>query len=66
MEVVSLLCLGQSQPPEEALVKELLRIVVSEKNQTRKLTYAEKVDEEPVDQVPVVRSFLLQLLMEHK
>ena len=61
MEVVSSLCFGQPIPPEEKLIEELLRLVVTEKDETREFSYSEKVD-----RVPVIRSFLLQLLMEHK
>ena len=63
MEVVSSLCFGQPTPPEDDLVRELLKIVVTQDNQTRDFSYSEKVD---VDRVPVIRSFLLQLLMEHR
>ncbi len=62
MEVVSSLCFGQPVPPEEDLIKELLKLVVTENNKTREFSYSEKVE----DKVPVIRSFLLQLLMEHK
>ncbi len=65
MEVVSTLCFGQSTPPEEELVKELLKLVVTNDDKTRVFSYSEKVDK-VIDQVPVIRSFLLQLLMEHK
>ena len=65
MEVVSTLCFGQSTPPEEELVKELLKLVVTNDDRTREFSYSEKVDK-VIDRVPVIRSFLLQLLMEHK
>ena len=65
MEVVSTLCFGQSTPPEEELVKELLKLVVTNDDKTREFSYSEKVDK-GIDKVPVIRSFLLQLLMEHK
>ncbi len=64
MEVVSTLCFGQSTPPEEELVKELLKLVVTNDDKTKVFSYSENMDK--VDQVPVIRSFLLQLLMEHK
>ncbi len=64
MELVSTLCFGQSTPPEEELVKELLKLVVTNDDKTRVFSYSENI--EKVDQVPVIRSFLLQLLMEHK
>ena len=61
MEVVSSLCFGQSEPPETDLVTEVLKLVITEGNETRNFTYSDKTDK-----IPVIRSFLLQLLMEHK
>ena len=63
MEVVSSLCFGQPTPPEENLVKELLKLVITENNQTKELSYSDEVE---TDRIPVIRSFLLQLLMEHR
>ena len=78
IEVVSRLCFGQSSPPEDELVAMLLDIMFTEQGEkregeaggegegvrrgTRDLTpYEEKKDENPI-----IRSFLLQLLLEHK
>ena len=63
MEVVSSLCFGQPNPPEPALIEKLLRILFTEQGHTREFSYSDK---EKVDNVPVIRSFLLQLLLEHK
>ena len=63
MEVVSSLCFGQMSPPEPALIKELLNVVFTEQDTTKDFTYSDK---EKTDKVPVIRSFLLQLLLEHK
>ena len=63
MEVVSSLCFGQLSPPEPALIEELLNVVFTEQDQTKDFTYSDK---EEIDKVPVIRSFLLQLLLEHK
>ena len=63
MEVVSSLCFGQPTPPESDLISELLRIVITDQNKTKEFTYSE---EEKADEIPVIRSFLLQLLLEHK
>ena len=63
MEVVSSLCFGQMSPPEPALIKELLNVVFTEQDTTKDFTYSDK---EKIDKVPVIRSFLLQLLLEHK
>ena len=69
--MISGLCFGQSSAPEDKLVEMLLNIVFTEREGegggamrpgTRELTpYKEKTDESPV-----IRSFLLQLLLEHK
>ena len=63
MEIVSSLCFGQHIPPESDLIIELLNVVFTEQNKTKEFTYSE---EEKTDEVPVIRSFLLQLLLEHK
>ena len=63
MEVVSSLCFGQTTPPEPQLIEELLKVVFTEKDETKELSYSDK---EKTDAVPVIRSFLLQLLLEHK
>ena len=63
MEVVSSLCFGQTTPPEPELIEKLLEIVFTEKDETKELSYSDK---ERTDKVPVIRSFLLQLLLEHK
>jgi hypothetical protein len=68
MEVVSNLCFGGHKPPEPDLIKMLMNAVFTEKKEdasaldTRDMT---PYQADP-DQVPVVRSFLLQLLLEHK
>ena len=78
IEVVSGLCFGQFSPPEDELVTMLLDIVFMEQGEkgegeaggegegvrrgTRDLTpYTEEKDEKPI-----IRSFLLQLLLEHE
>lgn len=63
MEVVSSLCFGQTTPPETALIKELLNVVFTEQDKTKDFTYS---DRQSTDKVPVIRSFLLQLLLEHR
>ena len=63
MEVVSSLCFGQTELPEPRLIEELLKVVFTEKDETKEFTYSDK---EKTDKVPVIRSFLLQLLLEHK
>ena len=77
LEVVSGLCFGQSTVPDDDLVEMLLNIVFTEKAQvegggeegrlgTRVLTPYYKDDPKERDETPIIRSFLLQLLLEHK
>ena len=66
MELVSSLCFGQATPPEPELIKHLLNIVFVEKEdklETKEFTYSKNAKK---DRVPVIRSFLLQLLLEYK
>ena len=63
MELVSSLCFGQPKPPEPALIRGLLSLVFTEKDETKEFSYSDKIK---TDRVPVIRSFLLQLLLEHK
>ena len=75
-----MLCFGQTSPPEDRLVGMLLGIVFTERERkevveeeeaeggggrlgTRKLT---PFEEKELDKTPVIRSFLLQLLLEHE
>ncbi len=62
MELVSTLCFGGRTPPEPDLVKMLLDTIFTEKQETKDFSYKEM----KTDKVPVIRSFLLQLLLEHK
>ena len=65
MEVVSTLCFGYGTP-EDRLIKELIDTVFLERTDavvaTKELTYAET----STDSVPVIRSFLLKLLVDQK
>ena len=70
MELVSTLCFGGRELPEEELIQMLLNTVFTERQEemesdelgTREFSYRESGR----DQIPVIRSFLLQLLLEHK
>ena len=63
-EVVFELCFGGRAPPEPALIKMLLNTVFVEKtDSTQELT---PYKDAKVDKIPVIRSFLLQLLLEHR
>ena len=71
MEIVSNLCFGGQKPPEPDLIKMLMDTVFTEKKQELETVSLDTRDmtpyqDDPDDQVPVVRSFLLQLLLEHK
>ena len=65
MEVVSSLCFGYGTP-EDQLIKMLIDTVFSEKGDsevtTKELTYSETT----TDSVPVIRSFLLKLLVDQR
>ena len=65
METVSRLCFGQETPPEPAVVKELINSVFTEK-QGELETRESLLQSGKEDKVPVIRSFLLQLLVQHK
>ena len=64
-EVISTLCFGhQFNQPEPELVAELINMVFDEqKQETKQLGYSTN---DETDSVPVMRSFLLQLLLEYK
>ena len=68
MEVVSSLCFGGQKAPEPELIKCLMEMVFATKEgamfSTRDITPYDH--ETQCDSVPVIRSFLLQLLLEHK
>jgi hypothetical protein len=67
MEVVSNLCFGGHKPPEPDLIKMLMNTIFTEKEQDASLRTRDMTPYETnPDKIPVVRSFLLQLLLEHK
>ena len=64
MELVSDLCFGGQAVPEPNLIKMLLDRVFIEKNDsTQELT---PYKDDRADKIPTIRSFLLQLLLEHR
>ena len=67
MEIISNLCFKGQAAPKPDLVKMLLDIVFMEKGKlhTQELT-PYKDDKSAGDKIPTVRSFLLQLLLEHR
>ena len=62
MEVVSSLCFGGNAPPELKLINMLMDTILTE-SKTRELTPYKDVKP---DDTPTIRSFLLQVLLEHK
>ncbi len=60
IEVVSSLCFGGMEVPEPELVKLLLDTVFRDTQTSRLSPYNEQ------DDTPTIRSFLLQLLLEHE
>lgn len=70
MEIVSNLCFGGRKLPEPDLIKMLMDTVFTEKEQEAEASSMYTRDMTPYeadpDQVPVIRSFLMQLLLEHK
>lgn len=64
LELVSELCFGGQGAPEPNLIKMLLDTVFVEKNDsTQELT---PYKDDKADKVPTIRSFLLQLLLQHR
>ncbi len=66
VEVVSTLCFGGESAPEPTLIKILLDIIFTESDlgiATREIV---PLSDEKIDKIPVIRSSLLQLLLEHK
>ena len=61
LEIISNLCFGGEAAPESKLIKMLLDTVFAES--TQELTPYKQVKP---DKSPTIRSFLLQLLMEHR
>ena len=62
IEVVSSLCFGGKVAPEPDLIKVLMDTIFLEKETSELTPY---VHQEP-DKTPIIRSFLLQLLLEHE
>ena len=67
MEVVSTLCFGGDSAPEPDLIKMLMEIIYTEKEDAGVITQdLTPFAEGKKDKAPVIRSSLLQLLLEHK
>ena len=65
MEIISNLCFKGQAAPEPDLVKMLLDIIFMKKEKLHTQELTPYKDDKP-DKVPTVRSFLLQLLLEHR
>ncbi|XP_071112375.1 E3 ubiquitin-protein ligase rnf213-alpha-like [Haliotis cracherodii] len=66
MSVVSKLCFGGTEPPESAVIERIFSYITRRYGQTGRLHTKEmSVFEDMIDPTPVVRSFLLKLLI-HK
>ena len=65
MEVISTLCFERNmlKPPEPDLIMMLMNIVFAGGNKTRILS---PFKNETIDPAPVIRSYLLQLLLEFR
>ena len=67
MELVSSLCFGGHSAPESDIIKMLISMVFTEGQEaevgTRNFSPYHEVRS---DEVPIIRSFLLRLLLEHK
>ena len=66
MEVVSSLCFGGVGVPEPQLVKLLLDTVFINSDEEQVTTQDLTPYQGEQDSVPVIRSFILQLLLEHR
>jgi len=67
MELVSLLCFGTHSAPEPDLIKMLINMVFTEGQEAEVGTQDfSPYHEVRSDEVPIIRSFLLRLLLEHK
>ncbi len=60
VEIVSTLCFGNVEAPEPGLIKLLLDTVLQDTQTSKFSPYDDR------DTNPTIRSFLLQLLLEHK
>ena len=65
-EVVSTLCFGGQHAPEPDLIKMLLNIIFTEDDKGMATRDILPLPDEKKDKIPVIRSSLLQLLLEHE
>ena len=69
IKVVSSLCFSQQSAPEDDLIQKLLDLIFTETSQEEgsvKITTRELACKQKKDETPIIRSFLLQMLLGHK
>ncbi|KAI8484072.1 hypothetical protein Bbelb_381900 [Branchiostoma belcheri] len=67
MDVVSMFCFADNTPPQQDVIDMLLGYIVREVDETRARTKGfSPFEEDGVDRTPIIRSFLLQLLLRYK
>ena len=69
IKVVSSLCFSQQSAPEDKLIQKLLDLIFTETSQGEggvKITTRELACKQKKDETPIIRSFLLQMLLGHK
>lgn len=66
LEVVSTLCFGGQRAPEPDLIKMLLDIIFTDGDMGMATREIVPLSDEKSDKIPVIRSSLLQLLLEHE
>ncbi|CAC5363743.1 RNF213 [Mytilus coruscus] len=64
MDVVSQLCFARGVPPSEKVIEKLLSYITVKNDQKMKFTKELTVFNDCIDRTPVVRSFLLQRLLQ--
>lgn len=65
MEVVSQLCFAEGTPPSQEVIKKLLSYIIGQSTRGTKMVTKElTVFQDSIDPTPVVRSFLLQHLLQ--
>ena len=69
IKVVSSLCFSQQSAPEDELIQKLLDLIFTETSQEEgsvKITTRELACKPKKDETPIIRSFMLQMLLTHK
>jgi hypothetical protein len=64
MEVVSQLCFAEGTPPSDEIINKLLSYITMHTRKGKEVTKELTIFDDCIDPTPVVRSFLLQHLMQ--